>query len=354
MVNQRFWIIAACVLALGLIIRSLTPILLPFIVGFIGAYALNAPVSFFERLKLSRALGSAFIILSLLSLLILIVVVALPYLQQQIFYFAQAVPRLAEEAFQIILPLLQRSSEELGTPAPTELKAQLSTHLGDLFSWTISFFTNLLTNSMAIANILSLVILSPIVTFYLLKDWPKILHKLDVLLPHRYAPLIRDNARTIDKTLSSYAKGQTIVCLILMILYASSLWFIGLNQGVFVGMLTGFLSFIPYVGMIIGLLTSLGIALTQFIGWEFVVKVLLTFMIIGLIEGNFLTPRFIGERIGLHPVWIIFSLLAGGTWFGFIGVIFALPVAAMIGVIARLLMKWYLSTSFYKNEPQVP
>lgn len=347
--NQQFWVIVIGISIFGILLRSLSAILLPFIVGFIGAYILNHFVSFLERLKISRGIGSAFTILSLLTFLVLLVLVAMPYLQQQIFYFAQAIPSLAEETFTALLPLLEKASLELGTPAPNELKKQIATHLGDVLPWIIGFLTNLATNSMAIANLLSLVILSPVVTFYMLKDWPKLIARIDSWLPYRYVDTIRGHALEMDRTLFRYAKGQSMVCLILMVLYATALWGIGLPQGGFVGVLTGLLSFIPYVGMLIGLLTSLGIGFAHFVSWGFVGQIFLVFITIGLIEGNILTPRFVGERIGLHPVWIIFALLAGGTWFGFVGVLLAIPVSAIIGVLVRIIIQWYLSTPFYQK-----
>jgi predicted PurR-regulated permease PerM len=203
---------------------------------------------------------------------------------------------------------------------------------------------------MALANLLSLVILTPIITFYLLKDWPKMIGKIDSWLPASWAPQIRLHAQTVDWTLSSYAKGQAIICLILMILYSVSLWAVGLKQGAIVGILTGFLSFIPYVGMLIGYLTSLGISFADFIGWGPIGFVTLIFVAISLIEGNLLVPYFIGQKIGLHPVWIIFALLAAGTWFGFMGIIFALPITATLSVLTRIFMSWYFGTPFYQGS----
>lgn len=174
--------------------------------------------------------------------------------------------------------------------------------------------------------------------------------KIDNLLPAKWASQIRKHTTTVDRTLSSYAKGQAIICLILMVLYATSLWAIGLKQGIIVGILTGFMSFIPYIGMLIGYMTSLGISFAEFTSWSGIGCVTLVFIIISLIEGNVLIPRFIGQKVGLHPVWIIFALLAAGTWFGFMGILVALPVTAALGVIARIMIDWYTETSFYQQQ----
>jgi predicted PurR-regulated permease PerM len=203
---------------------------------------------------------------------------------------------------------------------------------------------------MALANLLSLVILTPVITFYLLKDWPRMIAKIDSLLPLKWAFQIRQHIVTVDHTLSSYAKGQTIICLILMVLYATGLWAVGLKQGVIVGILTGFMSFIPYIGMLIGYMTSLGISFAGFTDWSSIGFITMVFVIISLIEGNVLIPRFIGQKVGLHPVWIIFALLAAGTWFGFIGILLALPITATLGVIMRIVIDWYMSTPFFRQN----
>ena len=270
--------------------------------------------------------------------------------QQQLFLLASSIPRLIQRLFQNIAPTLESISNDYGTPSAAELKTQVISHLGDILTWSVRVITNLLSNGMALANLLSLVILTPLITFYLLKDWPRIVTKIDNLLPTQWASQIRKHTTTVDRTLSSYAKGQAIICLILMVLYSTSLWAIGLKQGVIVGILAGFLSFIPYIGMLIGYMTSLGLSFAEFTSWSAIGCVTLVFITINLIEANVLVPRFIGQKIGLHPVWIIFALLAAGTWFGFMGILVALPVTAALGVITRILIDWYIETPFYQER----
>jgi predicted PurR-regulated permease PerM len=347
---QWFWVLVLGLAALVGVLYSLSSILMPFLAGFIGAYALNRPATWLAQRYLSRGIASALLVLSLIVLLVALTFIALPYLQQQLFLLTSSVPRLMERFFQSLSPTLESISKEFGTPSAAELKTQMTSHLGDMLTWSIRILTNLLSNGMALANLLSLVILTPIITFYLLKDWPKMIGKIDSWLPASWAPQIRLHAQTVDWTLSSYAKGQAIICLILMILYSVSLWAVGLKQGAIVCILTGFLSFIPYVGMLIGYLTSLGISFADFIGWGPIGFVTLIFVAISLIEGNLLVPYFIGQKIGLHPVWIIFALLAAGTWFGFMGIIFALPITATLSVLTRIFMSWYFGTPFYQGS----
>lgn len=343
------WFVVLSITALVGTLYSLGSILMPFLAGFVGAYVLNSPATWLSR-HLSRGIASAFLVLSLIIILIALIFIALPYLQQQLFLLAGSIPPLIERLFQNVAPTLENISQNYGTPSAAELKTQVISHLGDILTWSVRVLTNLLSNGMALANLLSLVILTPVITFYLLKDWPRMVSKIDNLLPTRWAPQIRQHITTVDRTLSSYAKGQAIICLILMALYAVSLWAIGLKQGIIVGILTGFMSFIPYIGMLIGYMTSLGISFAEFTSWSAIGCVTLIFIVISLIEGNILIPRFIGKKVGLHPVWIIFALLAAGTWFGFAGILVAVPVAAALGVITRLLIEWYIETPFYQQQ----
>jgi predicted PurR-regulated permease PerM len=349
MTQQKTWfwltllIIASTLYALS----TLSAILFPFLMGAIGAYGLSGIVDRLEKLKISRGLSSALLILAVILILLLLMMVFIPFLHNQLINLASRVPALMEDWYVSIKPFLEKSAHELGTPNPAEIKAQVTSHIGDIITWSIRIITNLFTNGMALANLISLILLTPIIMFYLLKDWPRLIRKIDETLPLTYQPLIRRHAQTMDAMLSAYAQGQGIVCLILMVLYSTSLWAIGLEQGIFIGIITGFMSFIPYIGMISGLLTSIAVTLANALGWAMLIKVIITFVIIGAIEGNYLAPRFIGERIGLHPVWIIFALLAGATWFGFLGILIALPSAAIIGVLVRIILEWYRTSKFY-------
>ena len=345
------WTIISVVIAY--LVRSISGILTPFVAGFIGAYVLNRPVQKLEKYKISRNIASAFVILTLLILIGLVVVVALPYLQKELVILAQSIPAFAQRIFHSLHPFLNSISEKLGATVETaSLSHELSRHTGDILQWSLEALINLLSNGMVLANLLSLIVLTPVITFYLLKDWPNLIQFIDGLLPKEYAHSIRHTTKKIDVMMSDFAKGQTVVCLILMVLYASSLSFTGLNQAVFVGILTGFFAFIPFIGMLIGCLVSLSIAFNQFTDWASILSVASVFVIVPLIEANFLTPRFIGGKIGLHPVWILFALLAGGNWFGFVGILFALPIAAIVGILTRLTFSHNASSEMISHEPK--
>ncbi|NBT85169.1 MAG: AI-2E family transporter [Alphaproteobacteria bacterium] len=335
------------------LVQSISGILSPFVAGFIGAYILNRPVQKLEKYKITRNIAAALVILTLLVVIGLIVVVALPYLQNELIILAQSIPSFAQRIFHSLHPLLSGISEKLGTTVEvSSLSHELSRYTGDILQWSLQALINLLSNGMVLANLLSLIVLTPVITFYLLKDWPNLIQFIDGLLPKSYASSIRHTAKKIDIMLSDFAKGQTVVCLILMVLYATALSFTGLNQSVFVGILTGFFAFIPFIGMLIGCLVSLSIAFNQFTDWPSILSVASVFVIVPLIEANFLTPRFIGGKIGLHPVWILFALLAGGNWFGFVGILFALPIAAIIGILTRLTFHYNVSSEMASYEPK--
>jgi len=180
-----------------------------------------------------------------------------------------------------------------------------------------------------------------------LRDWDRIIEKVDSWLPRDRADLIRGQVRQIDETLAGFARGQALVCLVLGVFYAVGLSVVGLEFGMAVGFVTGLISFVPYFGMLFGFAAGIGIAIAQF---GEIAPVLLVAAVFGagqIIEGNFLTPKLVGERVGLHAVWIIFALLAGGSLFGFLGVLLAVPIMAVIGVLARFLLAQYLDSPMY-------
>ena len=202
---------------------------------------------------------------------------------------------------------------------------------------------------MAFANLISLLVITPVVAFYLLRDWDRLIARIDTWLPRDHAETIRERVREVDRTLAGFLRGQGTVCLILGLFYAIALSIAGLDFGLVVGLVAGLLSFIPYVGAIIGLVLSVGLALLQFDDWLRVAIVAGIFFVGQAVEGNFLTPKLVGESVGLHPVWIIFGLLAGGALFGFVGVLLAVPAAAVIGVGVRFALDRYLQSPYYRG-----
>ena len=206
-----------------------------------------------------------------------------------------------------------------------------------------------ITGGFALVNILSLLLITPIVAFYMLRDWDKFIAQVDSLLPKKSKKSIEKQAKEIDNILSSFIRGQFSVCVLLGSFYAIGLYIVGLDLGVLVGFLAGIISFIPYVGSITGFLISILIAFAQFDSLMPILQVVGVFAVGQFIEGNFLTPNLVGDSVGLHPVWIMFALLTGGVLLGFLGLMIAVPVAAIIGVLTRHAIENYKESSLYKD-----
>lgn len=315
------------------LVQSLSSILEPFIAGLIFAYLLNKVVVRFEAL-MPRGLIAGLLIVCAITVILLLSATIIPYIKAECMDLFSELPMLVDRFLKRTQDIF---SHNLSSPQAIQhsMHTQIAQHYGDIVEWFFKASGNLINNGLMIANLVTVVILTPIITFYLLRDWPRLLHHVNHLIQGDFAPRIRDIAHKIDRTLSSYLLGQTIVCLILTCLYTIGLLLIGLDKAWLIGVLSGVLSFIPYLGLITGLVASLSIAFAHFTSWGQIAGVIAVYSIITLLEGNVITPRLVGHRLGLHPVWIIFSILAGGTWFGFAGILLAIPTAAICVVLIR-------------------
>lgn len=327
------------VLLLSLGLYSLGTILVPFVAGFIGAYILNYPVTVLNKWHLPRGIGALIMIAAVLVFLGVLMTVAIPVLHNEFILLSQNMPAMVEHFYHLINPILDFAAERMPPEDIAHIKAQISGQFGNVMTWVVQLIIKILNNGLAIANVVSLGVLTPVIMFYLLKDWPTVVDGVKSLLPKKHSDKITAGAYEVDASLSSYAKGQLLVCCILAVLYSIGLTIVGLKNSVFVGIFTGFISFIPYVGAFIGFLLSVFIHLSASGTWNPLISIALVFIVVQAIEGNFLTPRFIGSRIGVHPVWILFSLLAGATWFGFFGIALALPAAAAISAVLRAMRR---------------
>ncbi len=232
-----------------------------------------------------------------------------------------------------------------------KLRDLVSGQAGAMLGFLAGALTRIVGGGFALFNVLSLLVVTPVVAFYLLRDWPGMVRRVDGWLPRRYAGVLRQQAEEMDRILSAWLRGQALCCLLLALFYALALQLVGLDLGLIVGLTAGLLSFIPYVGSITGGVTSIGLALAQFPTWAGVAEVAGVFVAGQLLEGYVIYPRFLGDRVELHAVWVIFALFAGGAVFGFLGVLLAVPVAAMIGVLARFWLRRYLGSPLYSDPP---
>ena len=325
-------------------------ILLPFVVAIITGYFLDPVADKLESWGLSRTLATLVIVITFFALVITVSALLVPVLYNQLVTLLGKIPEYTAHFQEQVLP---RITEYIGHINPESLekaKNALSNTSGTIFSFITKFMANILQSTLAIVNLLMLLFITPIVTYYFLHDWDTIIAKINSWLPPASAPTIREQARLIDRALSGYIRGQTNVCLILGIFYAIGLSLTQLEFGLFIGLCTGLLTFIPYVGILFGIITASIVAFFQFGDALHIGLVLGVFGIGQVIEGSFITPKLVGNKVGLHPVWIIFGMLAGAALFNFLGILLAVPVTAIIAVLVRFGLKKYLGSKFYSNH----
>ncbi len=339
----RYWAASAAVFLL--LLWFLGDVITPFLLGGAIAYCLDPLADRLENRGLSRV--AAVTIISVLAVLVFLAMVLLviPMLIDQSTSFVLNIPEL-------IASLQAFLMEQF--PAIMEADSTINQSLASLGETIRSkggaLLSAIITSFQGVVNIILLVLFVPVVTFYLLLDWDHMIARIDDLLPRDHAPAIRRIASDIDKTLAGFIRGQGTVCLILGTFYAVALMAVGLQFGLFVGALAGLISFIPFVGSIVGGVLSIGLALFQFWGeWFWIGLVALIFIGGQAVEGNVLTPKLVGGSVGLHPVWLIFSLSAFGSVFGFVGLLVAVPVSASIGVLTRFLIAEYKGGRLYRG-----
>ncbi len=347
--NKKWILLIGGAVVMLYFLNAIQGILLPFVLAFVLAYLLNPAVSWLGQ-RIGRTLASALAVVFVLILCVLLSFLLLPILQTQISSFIGRVPLMADQLAGYLKKFVLWSRPEMSyqqiyhlSEATTQTTISLLKALGVGLNQVVS-------GSLAVVNVLALLFISPIILFYVLKDLPQMKKKSQDALPRSYRHQIQSLAQELDKTLAGFLRGQSSVCLLLALYYATALTLIGLDLGVVIGLTTGILSFIPYVGFLIGLVMSLILALVQSSGWSLILWVLGVFIVGNILEGYILTPNLVGRRVGLHPVWILFALLSGGAMFGFLGVLVAVPVAAVIGVLVRHLYTLYQDSRFYKGE----
>lgn len=350
--RSPFW---AWLLFIGVIcfcLYMVRGILLPFIAGLLVAYAMTPAVRGMERWKISRGIGTLIMITGFVLVIVSFFFVAIPLIQNELLRLAKDIPNYGQQLVEFIQPYLQDLELYIAPADIEKLRQMTSSYLVDMLSWGLRALAGVLTSSLAIANLISLIFITPIVAFYFLRDWNRILSVLDQALPQAYAPTIRRVVCNINETIGGFAKGQGTVCVVLGLYYATLLSLVGLKYGLLVGLVIGLISFIPYVGAICGFFLSMGLALAQFDNWSSIALVASIFAVGQILEGYLLVPKLVGDRIGLHPLWVIFAILAGGILYGFVGILIALPVAAAVGVLIRFAIEKYKESSYYLASPK--
>lgn len=349
----RFWLIG--IVLFGLVLFVLREIMLPFVAGMAVAYFLDPAADKLEEWGLSRSLATTVITVVFFLVFVLFLLLLVPVIYEQLIGFAARVPGYVDRLREVIRPLVYDAIKAAGIDTATDVKGALASYGQKIVEWIGSVAQGVWSGGMALINLLSLIFITPIVAFYLLRDWDLLVARVDGWLPLHRADDIRQIFREVDKVLAGFARGQAIVCLTLAVYYALALSLIGVEFGLVIGIVSGLISFVPFVGAAFGFVASVGVALVQFWPDYLPIALVLAVYVVGQVaEGNFLTPRFVGSRVGLHPVWVVFGLLAGGTLFGFVGVLIAVPVAAVVGVLIRFGLSRYLASALFHGGRPLP
>jgi predicted PurR-regulated permease PerM len=353
----KYWGIAAAVFFV--ILWFLGDVLLPFVLGGAIAYFLDPVADRLEELGLSRAMATAVITVSAFVMFLIIALPVSVTLIEQAGQLFNEVPVLAREFAEFLTKRFPSILEEGSSlnEALNSVGATIQSKGGELLN-------ALFASAAGLVNFAVLFLIVPVVAVYMLLDWDRMVARIDELLPRDHAPIIRHLAREVDQTLAAFIRGMGTVCLVLGTYYAFALWLVGLQFGLVVGFIAGLVTFIPYLGALIGGALAMGLALFQYWGGVYVIdgqnveiatdwlRIALVggiFMLGQVIEGNVLTPKLVGNSVGLHPVWLLLALSVFGSLFGFIGMLVAVPVAASLGVIARFLTGLYQGSLLFRG-----
>ncbi|MCS0501780.1 AI-2E family transporter [Ancylobacter mangrovi] len=348
-----FWLtVLAVVIATAWLLSS---VLLPFVAGLALAYFLNPVTTRLEGWGVNRLVASLAAIGLTLLVAIMLMLLVLPIFGSQLAAFIERLPdyivrlqnMLAGEGGTWLrdfvgdrLPSIQQGLNELVSQGAT---------------YMLTLIQGLWTGGQALISVFSLLVITPVVAFYILNDWNHMVDKVDSWLPLHNRDVIRSLARQMDKAIAGFVRGQSMVCLILGSFYAISLTMTGLNFGFVIGFVSGIITFIPYVGSLTGLVLAGGVAIVQFFPDYTMIAIVIGIFIFGqFIEGYILSPKLVGNSVGLHPVWLMFALLAFGYLLGFLGLLLAVPLAAAAGVIVRFAISRYLESPLYTGEEERP
>ncbi len=351
--TSRRWQLLAIAAAIVYVIWLLAPVLMPFAFAGMLAYLGDPLADRLERLGMGRTLAVSIVFIVLLLVTIGALLLLIPLISRQVDNLVQNVPHYVDWTRNVALPWLQAKLHLDPNAFDTDrLVEQLKTHVGSVGDAASTVLGKISRSSLGVIAWLTNLVLIPVVAFYLLRDWDRLVAWIDRMLPRSIEPTVAHLAREADSVLGAFVRGQLAVMLALGIFYGATLTIMGLSVGPLIGMVAGLLSFVPYLGFIVGFGSALIAALVQYGDWAHVLLVVVIFTVGQLLEGYVLVPRLVGEKIGLHPVAVIFAVLAGGYLFGFLGILLALPAASVILVVLRYLSERYRQSDLYTEEGQ--
>ncbi|MCC8997132.1 MAG: AI-2E family transporter [Nitrosomonas sp.] len=346
--NYLWWLLLACVS--GGLVYLLSPILTPFLLAAVIAYICNPIVTCLENHKIPRALGTILVMVLLTGLLASLILIMVPLIEKEIRQLSNKIPIYIDIIKTHVIPLIETRLDVNLQLDLNALKQAITDHWRSAGGFAARILPSLTVGGMAIVEFMVNLLLVPVVLFYMLRDWDQLVKLIDEMIPRYWHDKISVLAYETDKILAEFLRGQLAVIVLMSIFYITGLWFVGLEFALPIGLIAGILVFVPYLGMIVGLTLATLAALMQFQDWTGLIYVWVVFGMGQLIEGMVITPWLVGDRIGLHPVMVIFSLLAFGQLFGFFGILLALPVSAVLLVWWRHLHQHYLESGLYVDN----
>jgi predicted PurR-regulated permease PerM len=327
----------------------LAAILLPFVVGLTLAYLLNPAVNWLQKLHIGRPWAAMIALTLVIALIIGLLLALVPLVLQQVLDLAGRLPGYVRDLRELVQAWAPQLNEWLGPERAQQLEGSLAEMIGRGVELVGTITAGLAASGLTVLNTIAVLFITPVVAFYLLVDWEGMVRKADDLLPRPHQAEVRTIVRDIDAAMAGVIRGQGGVILVLCIFYCTSLTLTGLNFGLAIGLIGGLMSFVPYVGFIIGFVLSMTIAVVQFWpnDWIFILVVLGIYLIGQFLEANVLYPKLVGQSININPVWLMFALFAFALLFGFVGLLLAVPLAAISGVLTRYALHKYKASSLY-------
>ncbi|MFK8251681.1 AI-2E family transporter [Ancylobacter terrae] len=328
-------------------------VLLPFVAGLALAYFLNPIANWMEGRGISRMLASLVIIGCALLVIILALLLVIPIVGSQLAAFIERLPDYIVKLQNLATGEKAEWLRDIVGDRMPNIRASLGQLASQGATYLLSLLQSIWTGGQALISLFSLLVITPVVAFYMLNDWNRMVVKVDSWVPLKHRETVRGIARKMDRAIAGFLRGQAAVCIILGSFYAISLTLAGLNFGFVIGVVSGAITFIPYVGSLTGLVLATGVALVQFFpDWGQIALIVAIFMFGQFVEGYILSPKLVGDSVGLHPVWLMFALLAFGYLLGFLGLLIAVPLAAAGGVLVRFMLDQYLASPLYTGEDE--
>lgn len=349
--SRRGWFWLGILAVLAVFIYYTRTALLPFVTAMLLAYLLSPLVDRMQRHRIPRWLGTWVVMLGFGLVFYVVIALSVPLVQTQMLRLVDAAPGYVALLQERVQPLLERAQAYLPQETLNSLQASAQEQSASLLQRAAGLLRKILASSFQALSVLSFVFLTPVLLFYFLRDWDRMKATVQGLYPRYYYDQITEQMLAIDATLAGFLRGQLMVALVLATFYALALSIVGLDFGFLIGVLSGFLTFIPYVGSFVGGIASVGVALAQF-GWgEWQLMAVVVIYLVGqFLEGNVFSPKLVGSQVNLHPLWIMFALFVGGALYGFLGVLLAVPLAAVTGVLVRFAVRHYKESDMYRTS----